>query len=161
MNRALTGAVLSILLALPAQAADRITEEQIQQVISATDAAALDRDAAGIGAYLGGSFEKIIEFAHEQWMAKVKLDKDKYLKMINEGWADIGEYDYRRDDIKIHIMPDGLSGTSYSTVTENMVQDGMKMTSRFRETAIYELENGRPVITRVSGHTLIGDTTPH
>jgi opacity protein-like surface antigen len=161
MNRSLTGAVLSILLALPAQAADRITEEQIQQVISATDAAALERNADGIGAYLGESFVKIIEFTHKQWMAKVKLDKDKYLKLISEGWADIGKYDYQRDDIKIHIMPDGLSGMSYSTVTENMIQGGEKMTSRFRETATYELENGRPVITQVSGHTLIGDTTPH
>jgi len=26
--------------------------------------------------------------------------------------------------------------------------------------ARFELENGRPVITRVSGHTLLGDTTP-
>jgi len=161
MNRALAGSVLSILLALPAQAADRITEEQIQKVISATDAAALNRDAAGIGTYLGESFVKIIEFTHKQWMAKVKLDKDKYLKLISEGWADIGKYDYQRDDIKIHIMPDGLSGTSYSTVTEHMVQGGEKMTSRFRETATYELENGRAVITQVSGHTLLGDTTPH
>lgn len=161
MNRSLTGAVLFMLLALPAQAADRITREQIQQVISATDAAALERDAAAIGSYLGESFVKIIEFTHKQWMAKVKLDKNKYLKLISEGWADIGEYDYQREDIKIHIMPDGLSGTSYSTVTENMIQDGEKMTSRFRETATYTLENGRPVITQVSGHTLIGDTTPH
>ena len=57
-------------------------------------------------------------------------------------------------------MPDGLSGLSHSTVTENMVQDGEKITSKFREYATYELEDGRPVITRVSGHTLLGDTTP-
>jgi len=34
------------------------------------------------------------------------------------------------------------------------------MISKFREYATYELENGRPVITQVSGHTLLGDTTP-
>ena len=34
------------------------------------------------------------------------------------------------------------------------------MTSKFREYATYELENGRAVITQVSGHTLLGDTTP-
>ena len=161
MNRLVTGTLLSILLSLPAQAADWITEEQIQQVISATDAAALNRDAAGIGAYLSDSFEKIIEFQHKKWMAKVRLDKNKYLALIDEGWADIEEYDYQRDDTKIHITKDGLSGHSYSTITENMVQDGEKMTSRFREYAIYKLENGRLVITQVSGHTLVGDTTPH
>ena len=57
-------------------------------------------------------------------------------------------------------MSDGLSGMSHSTVTENVVKDGEKMTSKFREYATYELENGKPVITRVSGHTLLGDTTP-
>ena len=57
-------------------------------------------------------------------------------------------------------MPDGLSGSSYSTVTEHMVLNGEEMISRFREYATYELEDGRPVITQVSGHTLLGDTTP-
>jgi hypothetical protein len=161
MNRRFTCAVISILLSLPALAADRITEEQIQEVISATDAAALNRDAAAIALYLGDAFEKIIEFAHKQWMAKVRLDKDKYLALIDEGWAGIGDYDYQRDDTEIHISSDGLSGLSYSTVTENMVQDGVRMTSRFREHATYALENGRPVITQISGHTLLGDTTPY
>jgi hypothetical protein len=45
-------------------------------------------------------------------------------------------------------------------VTEHMIQDGKQMTSKFREYATYELEDGRPVITQVSGHTLVGDTTP-
>ena len=57
-------------------------------------------------------------------------------------------------------MPAGLSGQSHSTITENTIQDGEKITSKFREYATYTLENGRPVITRVSGHTLLGDTTP-
>ncbi len=160
MNRLITGTVASILLSLQAQAADRITDEQIQQVINATDAAAMNRDSAGIGEYLSDSFRKIIEFRHKKWMAKVKVRKDQYLEIIDEGWANSGEYDYQRDDIEIHISPDGLSGLSHSTVTENVVLDGEKMTSKFREYATYELENGRTVITRVSGHTLLGDTTP-
>ena len=160
MNRLITGTVASILLSLQAQTADRITDEQIQQVINATDAAAMNRDSAGIGEYLSDSFRKIIEFRHKKWMAKVKVRKDQYLEIIDAGWANSGEYDYQRDDIEIHISPDGLSGLSHSTVTENVVLDGEKMTSKFREYATYELENGRTVITRVSGHTLLGDTTP-
>ena len=63
-------------------------------------------------------------------------------------------------DTEIHIMQDALSGVSHSTITENTVQDGRKMTSRFREYATYKLENGKPVITHISGHTLLGHTTP-
>ena len=160
MNRRCTGIVIAVLLSLPAQAADRITSEQIQQVMDATDAAARNRDAAAIGEYLSDSFEKIIEFDHKQWAAKVRVDKDKYLEIIDEGWTRSGEYDYQRDDIVIHLMQNGLSGQSYSTITEHVVIDGEKMTSRFREYATYAVENGRPVITTVSGHTLLGDTTP-
>jgi hypothetical protein len=160
MNRLVTGIVVSVVLSLPAQAAERITHEQIQQVIDATDAAAINRDAAGIGEYLSDSFEKILEFRYKKWMAKVRVHKDQYLELIDEGWANARDYDYQRDATEIHISPDGLSGLSHSTVTENMVLNGEEMTSKFREYATYELENGRPVITRVSGHTLLGDTTP-
>ena len=160
MNRLVTGIVLSVLLSHPAQAADRITSEQIQQVIDATDAAAMNRDTAGIGVYLSDSFEKTIEFPYKKWMAKVKLGKEDYLQLIDEGWTNTGDYDYQRNNTEIHISPDGLSGLSHSTVTENIIQDGEKMTSKFREYATYELENGSPFITRVSGHTLLGDTTP-
>jgi len=160
MNRYIISSMLCIVVSLPSLAADRITKEDIQQVISATDAAALNRDAAAIGEYLGASFNRIIEFPIKNLMAKVKLNKEKYLELIRDGWVELGEYDYQRDHIQIHIMPDGLSGSSYSTVTEHMVLNGEEMISRFREYATYELEDGRPVITEVSGHTLLGDTTP-
>jgi hypothetical protein len=150
-----------VLLTLPCHAADRITTEQIQQVIDTTDAAAMNRDTAAIGAHLGKAFEKTIEFPYDKWMAKVKINKQEYLTLIDDGWKTVEKYDYQRTHTEIHIMPDGLSGQSYSTLTEHVVQDGKEMTSKFREYATYELEDGRPVITQISGHTLVGDTTPH
>lgn len=161
MNKRLTGTVISVLLTLPTQAADRLTKEQIRQVIRATDSAAMNRDATAIGPYLGESFEKVIAFIYkEKWLAKVRLDKVEYLELIDTGWENTEAYDYQRNDTMIHILPDGLSGESYSTIIENFIQDGEKITSKFRESATYELESGRPVITEISGHTLVGDTTP-
>jgi len=160
MNKLLTAATLALVLALPTQAADRITREQIQQVIRDADAAAVERDAAAIGVYLSHSFEKIVEFEHKEWMTKVRINKDEYLAMIDAGWAGIGDYNYQRDNIKIHLMPNGQGGLSYSTITEHMFLDGMEMTSRIREFATYGLENSRLVITEVSSHPLLGDTTP-
>jgi predicted SpoU family rRNA methylase len=160
MHRRLIGTVIVLLLAFPLHAEDRITAAQIQQVMDTTDAAAMKRDTAGIAAHLGDSFKKILEFPHDKWMARVKLNKQEYLTLIDAGWETVEDYDYQRTDTEIHVMPDGLSGLSYSTVTEHMIQDGKQMTSKFREYATYELEDGRPVITQVSGHTLVGDTTP-
>lgn len=160
MIRQLSGLLVSVLLALHVQAADRITEAQIQEVIDATDVAAQERDTEGIGKYLSENFEKIIEFPHDKWMARIKLDKKQYLVLIDEGWATAEAYDYQRGPTVIHLMPDGLNGQSYSTVTENVIQDGRKMTSRYREHALYTIENGMTVITQISGHTLVGDTTP-
>lgn len=153
-------ALLAALLATGSRAADPLTEQQIRQVIQATDAAAQQRDTGGIGDYLSEDFEKIIEFPHEQYMARVKLDKQKYLELIDAGWDSAESYRYHRGETVIHVMPDGVSGLSYSTVTENVIQDGDSMVSRFREHAFYALEDGRVVITRISGHTLVGDTTP-
>ena len=160
MHRVIFGTLLCLLLPATSQAAEVITREQIQQVMQATDAASLERDAAGIGIHLCNSFERVIEFPYKELMATVRIDKMEYLQMIDEGWAGIKQYDYQRDDIEIHIMPDRLSGRSHSTVTEHMVLDGIEMTSRFREYATYEIRDGRTVITQVGGHTLLGDTTP-
>jgi len=158
MNRLITGTVLTVLLSFQAQAADPITREHIQQVVDVTDAATRNRDTAGIGEYLSETFERIIEFVHDKYIAKVRVDKKKYLELIDEGWPTLEEYDYQRDDTTIHIMPDGSGGQSYSTITETLSLDGTRMVSKFREHALYTMEDGKPVITQISGHTLLGDT---
>jgi Domain of unknown function (DUF4440) len=160
MNRIYTGVLLSMLVSQTALADVVITEDQVQQVLDATDTASMNRDAAAIGGYLGDSFEKVIEFSYKKWLAKVRIDKHKYLQMIADGWKTSTSYNYQRDDTEIHIMPDGKSAQTYSTITENVVEDGKPLTSRIREYATYERENGKLVITSISGYTLVGDTTP-
>lgn len=158
--RLLTCLLLTVLMPFPAQSSDTITREHIQRVIDETDAAARNRDAARIGEYLSMDFEKIIEFAHDKWMAKVRVDKKKYLDLIGGGWPALEKYDYQRTDTVIHVMTDGQTGQSFSTITETLSIDGKEMVSKFREHALYAMENGRPVITQISGHTLLGDTMP-
>jgi len=158
MNRLITGTVLTLMLSFQIQAADTITREHIQQVIDVTDTATRNHDTAGIGEHLSETFERIIEFTHEKYIAQLHVDKKKYLSLIDEGWPTLEEYNYQRDNTAINIMPDGSGGESYSTITETLSLDGTKMVSKFREYALYTLENGRPVITQISGHSLLGDT---
>lgn len=129
--------------------------------MEATDAAARAHDAAHIGIYLDDAFVKEIEFQYKDWMAKVKIDKYEYLQLIDTGWMNVDDYDYQRINTEIHIQPDGSSGQSYSTIIEHMNVEGREMTSRFREYATYVLVEGKPVISEISGHTLLGDTTPY
>ena len=77
------------MMSLPVEAEETITREHIQQVIDVTDAAARQHDAAGIGEHLSANFVKIIEFPHKKWMVKVRVDKEKYLGLIAEGWPTI------------------------------------------------------------------------
>jgi len=159
MNKLLTGTVLTVLLSFQAQAAEPVTREHIQQVIDVTDAATKNRDTAGIGAYLSKTFKRIIEFDYgDKYLAKVSVDKKKYLELIDEGWPTLEEYGYQRENTTINVMSDGSSGESYSTITETLSLRGTKMVSKYREHALYALENGQPVITQISGHTLLGDT---
>ena len=71
----------------------------IRSYYDTTDAAAMNRDTAGIAAHLGDSFEKILEFTHDKWIAKVTLNKQEYLQLIDTGWTTVEEYDYMRSDI--------------------------------------------------------------
>jgi hypothetical protein len=164
MNRLITGTVFTVLLSLQAlslqaRVAEPITGEHIQQIIDVTDAATKNRDTAGIGAYLSETFRRIIEFEYkDKYLAKVSVDKKKYLELIEEGWPTLDEYGYQRENTTINIMPDGSSGESYSTITETLSLRGTRMVSKYREHALYALENGEPVITQISGHTLVGDT---
>ena len=159
MNRLLTSLALTVLLSFQAQAADPITREHIQQVVDMSDVATMNRDTAGIGEYLSETFERVIEFIYdEKYIAKVRVDKKKYLDMIDEGWPTLEEYQYQREDTVIQVMADGSGGQSYSTITETLSIDGTSMVSKYREHALYALENGKPVITQISGHTLLGDT---
>ncbi len=158
MKKLITATVLTLLLSFQAQAADPISRGQILQVIDMTDAATKNRDTAGIEKYLSKDFERIIEFNHKKYIAKVRVDRKKYLTLIDEGWPTLEQYDYQRKDTTIQVMPDGSSGQSYSTITETLSLDGTEMVSIYREHAEYALENGKPVITQISGHTLLGDT---
>ena len=159
MNRLITGTVLTVLLSFQAQAAEPITREHIQQVVDMTDVATMNRDTAGIGEYLSETFLRIIEFIYdEKFIAKVRVDKKKYLEIIDEGWPTLEEYEYQREDTSIQVMSDGSGGQSYSTITETLSIEGTRMVSKYREHALYALENGKPVITQISGHTLLGDT---
>jgi hypothetical protein len=152
--------VLLLLWASHAVAADKLTREMIQQVIETADAAALQRDTKAIGDALGSGFYKYIDVPSDVSPATARIDKQQYLNLIEQGWKNVGDYQYQRQDLVIHLSPDGDSGESFSTITERFSVDGKEMTSKVREYARYQLENGRPVIVNIDNQTLAGDTTP-
>jgi len=160
MIKSIAAASIVLLVSCQALAADPITVEQIQQVITAADAAALRRDTQGIGTCLSERFEKTVSVPFPGGTAAMKLDKREYLDLIDKGWTGMEAYSYRREDTVINIASDGLSGESSSTITETVVIDGETRVSKVREYAQYALEDGKPVITSIGGHTLVGDTMP-
>jgi hypothetical protein len=143
----------------PAGADPAITRDSVLALIEAVDAAAVDRDTGGIGRCLSEDFRKAIDIPDDEVRATVQIGNQAYLDMIARGWRTIDDYSYRRSDLVISIAADGLSAASFSTVTERLVVDGREALSRVREYARYRLENGRPLITTIESHTLVGDTT--
>ncbi len=141
-------------------AADRISKDDVESVIAKTDIASKQRNASGIEKYLGQDFAKYIELPMEKWDSAFRLNRDKYISLIKEGWKYSKTYNYERTDTVINVASDGLSADSNSTITEVIEIDGKKMISKVREYAHYELEDGRAVITSIEGHKLVGDTTP-
>ncbi len=142
---------------LPAQ---RMTADMVREVIEATDVAANRRDTEAIGVHLGSNFFKYIELPYDDVPLAAELNKEQYLEHIDQGWRKLESYRYVRDNVTINIALDGQSAESFSTITETFRVDGQKMISNVREYASFVFENGRPVIVRVEGITLTGDTTP-
>lgn len=149
-----------MLVALPVGAADKLTREMIAELMDRTDAASAQRDTAAIGAALGSDFYKYVDVPSDGLPATARVTKQQYLDYIEKGWQKVGAYDYRRKDVVINLSPDGDSGESFSTIIENFEVDGRAMTSKVREYARYQLEDGRPVIVNIDTQTLVGDTTP-
>ncbi len=132
----------------------------VREVIKATDVAANQRDTEAIGAHLGSNFFKYIDLPYDDVPLAAELNKQQYLEHIDKGWGKLESYHYVRDNVVINIARDGQSAESFSTITETFKIDGQEMISNVREYASFVFENGRPVIVRVEGITLTGDTTP-
>jgi len=162
MIKSVAAAIITGLVSFHALAEQRISVEQIQQVIEATDAAAMRRDTRAIGAHLSENFAKQVDIPIPErgWNGSVTLDKQQYLDLIEQSWQNLEQYSYRRENTVINIAADGRSGESSSTITETVVIAGESRVSKVREYAQYALENGRAVITSIGGHTLVGDTMP-
>lgn len=152
--------VLSLLFSINLSADELVNEAQIRAVIAGTDAAASKRDVDRLAHYLSDNFARYIELPMENWDTAYRLNKDKYLDMVRQGWQVADDYSYERTDTVVYLSADKLSGKSNSTVTEITVVNGRKMISKFREYASYAMENGKLVITSIEGHKLVGDTTP-
>jgi hypothetical protein len=151
------GALLSASLAV---ADNRISAEQVRQVMAATDMAAEHGDVQAIGAYLGQAFFKYVDVQAGEKSATARINRGQYLQMLEEGWSKVHNYAYQRKDVVVNVTADGSTAESFSTVVETFAVDGKEMVSKVREYARYELENGRPVIVNIDSQTLAGDTTP-
>lgn len=149
----------AILCAAQALAGEKITAEQVRQVMAATDLAAEQHDVQGVAACLGRNFYKYVDVSSGTQQATARIDREQYLEFIEEGWGRVRDYTYRRKDVVVNVVPDGSMAQSFSTVIETFSADGRDMTSKVREYARYALEDGRPVIVHIDNQTLVGDTT--
>ncbi|MFC1774614.1 hypothetical protein ACFL3A_14925 [Pseudomonadota bacterium] len=158
----LIGGTLAIALLFSTQvfADQMMTADMVRQVIEATDVAAKQRDTQAIGVHLGSDFFKYIDLPYDDVPLAIEMNKQQYLEHIDQGWGKLEAYQYVRQGIVINIARDGQSAESFSTITETFKVDGKEMISKVREYASFVFENGQPIIIRVEGIVLTGDTTP-
>jgi len=158
----LIGGTLAIALLFSTQvfADQMMTADMVRQVIEATDVAAKQRDTQAIGVHLGSDFFKYIDLPYDDVPLAIEMNKQQYLEHIDQGWGKLEAYQYVRQGIVINIARDGQSAESFSTITETFKVDGKEMISKVREYASFVFENGQPIIVRVEGIVLTGDTTP-
>jgi len=151
---------IALLFSTQVFADQKMTADMVRQVIEATDVAATQRDTQAIGVHLGSDFFKYIDLPYDDMPLAVELNREQYLEHIDQGWGKLEAYQYVREGVVINIGRDGRSAESFSTITETFKIDDQEMVSKVREYASFVFENGQPVIVRVEGIVLTGDTTP-
>ena len=159
--KSINGALaIALLFSTQVFADQKMTADMVRQVIEATDVAATQRDTQAIGVHLGSDFFKYIDLPYDDVPLAVELNREQYLEHIDQGWGKLEAYQYVREGVVINIGRDGRSAESFSTITETFKIDDQEMVSKVREYASFVFENGQPVIVRVEGIVLTGDTTP-
>jgi len=159
--KSINGALaIALLFSTQVFADQKMTADMVRQVIEATDVAATQRDTQAIGVHLGSDFFKYIDLPYDDMPLAVELNREQYLEHIDQGWGKLEAYQYVREGVVINIGRDGRSAESFSTITETFKIDDQEMVSKVREYASFVFENGQPVIVRVEGIVLTGDTTP-
>ncbi len=113
------------------------------------------QDVAGIGKWLSDDIEITMHTSVFGKLQTAKANKQQYLELLTNGWAMAEDYHYQKENVEIHYLEGGKSANITATVYESMTINGTPVKDRTTESMIVELINGKVLITKMTGETVM------
>lgn len=126
-----------------------LTEESVKQIMSRLDKAANDRNAQAVAKELSNNVSITLNISMRGQKQVLKPSKQRYISMLQQGWAKYSDYEYSRSNMKIAIKGD--KALVSAVVHESMTVHGRNVSGSAKEEVIIELVDGKPIVTGVSG----------
>lgn len=133
-----------------AQAADRLSEENIGAMYAQLIAAAQDKDVEGVLEHMSDDVHISIQ-APADMGGGMEMDKRQYREMLTQGWDGVDDYRLKVDIQQIDIAADGQSANVRDLTTESMRIQGVQVQASTLETATLQLLDGKVKFSRIEG----------
>ncbi|HXH02475.1 MAG TPA: hypothetical protein VNN09_04065 [Candidatus Competibacteraceae bacterium] len=152
-HRLLTAAILALLgLAPAAQAAERITREELEAIDQSINRAANAENFLAIAPYLATEFVVRLKLADG---TEIELGRPEYLQVLQQNQESIRDYHSNIEQVEYRVAPDGLSAEIHQHSADRAIlKDGQVVTSRLRTMSHAVLREGRIVFDRGEGEVL-------
>lgn len=131
--------------------ATKITEEKILAIINSADAAITRGDVKGMTEHMASDIVVTVHIPGPEGTQVITMNLRQYEQFFEETMKAVTDYIYTRKDTQIVIAPGGDTATVKSTVLERTTIDGRVITSITEETAVFELRQGRILVTSLEG----------
>lgn len=127
----------------------KIKEEEVHTILAAVDKAAHNRNPEGVVAHMADDVIIRISMQVPFESKNFVFTRDQYKVQLQQGYDMAKAYEYGRKNTKIAIAPDGKSAKVDSQTFEAVAFQGGAARVEAQETAIFEIRNGKILITSV------------
>ena len=128
-----------------------LTENAVMQVIARIDKAVNEQNTAALAKDLSDDVFIKMNISIKGRKQAMTASKRHYLSMLDQSWAQYSNYSYSRSNVEIDIT--GNKAIVSAVVKESMTFKGKNISGTSKEEVTIELVNGKPLVTRVFGHT--------
>ncbi|HSX89418.1 MAG TPA: hypothetical protein VLG17_15685 [Pseudomonas sp.] len=140
-----------LLLGAPlAQAADRLTEENIGAMYAQLIAAAQDKNVEGVLEHMSDEVRIRIQ-APSAMGGDMEMDKRQYRELLTQGWDGVDDYRLEVEIQQIDITADGQSASVRDLTRETLRIQGSEVEASTLETATLQLLDGKVKFSRIDG----------
>lgn len=151
LNTVKAGLLVCCFIAASVASAAGLTNKSVEAVLAQIDNAANTLDANAVASVMSDDVSITMNISMQGKSQVLKPSKQEYIAMLQQGWAMYQDYKYKRSNVKIDLQ--GNKAVVSADVSESMTVQGQTLAGVSKETVTIEVINGKPMVTRIVGHT--------